>query len=145
MKRYKPYKGMLIMFLITILFVSASLFILNDDNEKAKITGTFLLFVSLLMVFMFLAILFYFTVIYEDKIIFRQGYYINKDGENPNKRLDSWLSNFRNTTIYFNEIEKVDIIGDLALSIIKKNGDRLFITFNGYSKKVREEIFNSLK
>ena len=143
MKRYKPWKLIIIMLGINIFsWIITLLAHYLYPDKIILIVAAFI--ASCILSFIFIMTLFYFVSIYEDKIIFRQGYYFSMKENNVFKNKLSWISNFVCTTLYFSDIKCVKNYNGF-LGIYKIDDDILFITFNGYSKKVREEIFNSLK
>ena len=143
MKRYKPWKLIIIMLGINIFsWIITLLAHYLYPDKIILIVAAFI--ASSILSFIFIMTLFYFVSIYEDKIIFRQGYYFSMKENNVFKNKLSWISNFVCTTLYFSDIKCVKNY-NVFLGIYKIDDDILFITFNGYSKKVREEIFNSLK
>ena len=89
--------------------------------------------------------MFYFVKIYDDKIVFRQGFFLTKNNKNPFTVKESWLSTFCVYTIAFDEIEKVVFYQNNQIVLILKGGNRMQISFGGYSKTTQQEIFQKLQ
>ena len=142
MKKYKPWKLILIMLLLSV-FGSLFTFLVYKSDE---IVTFILLAICMLLINIFtLVVLFYFVKLYDDKIVFRQGFFLTKNNKNPFTVKESWLSTFYVYTIAFDEIEKVFLYQNNQIVLILKGGNRMQISFGGYSKTAQQEIFQKLQ
>lgn len=142
MKKYKPWKLILIMLLLSV-FGSLFTFLVYKSND---IVTFILLAICMLLINIFtLVVLFYFVKLYDDKIVFRQGFFLTKNNKNPFTVKESWLSTFHVYTIAFDEIEKVVFYQNNQIVLILKGGNRMQISFVGYSKTTQQEIFQKLQ
>ena len=142
MKKYKPWKLILIMLLLSV-FGSLFTFLVYKSDE---IVTFILLAICMLLINIFtLVVLFYFVKLYDDKIVFRQGFFLTKNNKNPFTVKESWLSTFYVYTIAFDEIEKVVFYQNNQIVLILKGGNRMQISFVGYSKTTQQEIFQKLQ
>lgn len=141
MKKYKPYKLITIMFLLSIVGDIGTYFIYKSgDFFKFALLAVCCGLISIFSI----VVLFYFIRIYDDKIVFRQGFFMTKNGKNPFKVKESWISNFVMNTIYFDQIDKVVFGQNNQMLIIKKDGSRISISFGGYSKEIQSLIVSKL-
>lgn len=142
MKKYKPWKLILIMLLLSV-FGSLFTFLVYKSDD---IVTFILLAICMLLINIFtLVVLFYFVKLYDDKIVFRQGFFLTKNNKNPFTVKESWLSTFYVYTIAFDEIEKVVFYQNNQIVLILKGGNRMQISFSGYSKTTQQEIFQKLQ
>lgn len=142
MKKYKPWKLILIMLLLSV-FGSLFTFLVYKSDD---IVTFILLAICMLLINIFtLVVLFYFVKLYDDKIVFRQGFFLTKNNKNPFTVKESWLSTFYVYTIAFDEIEKVVFYQNNQIVLILKGGNRIQISFGGYSKTTQQEIFQKLQ
>ena len=142
MKKYKPWKLILIMLLLSV-FGSLFTFLVYKSDD---IVTFILLAICMLLINIFtLVVLFYFVKLYDDKIVFRQGFFLTKNNKNPFTVKESWLSTFCVYTIAFDEIEKVFFYQNNQIVLILKGGNRMQISFSGYSKTTQQEIFQKLQ
>lgn len=142
MKKYKPWKLILIMLLLSV-FGSLFTFLVYKSDD---IVTFILLAICMLLINIFtLVVLFYFVKLYDDKIVFRQGFFLTKNNKNPFTVKESWLSTFCVYTIAFDEIEKVCFYQNNQIVLILKGGNRMQISFSGYSKTTQQEIFQKLQ
>lgn len=142
MKKYKPWKLILIMLLLSV-FGSLFTFLVYKSNY---IVIFILLAICMLLINIFtLLVLFYFVKLYDDKIVFRQGFFLTKNNKNPFTVKESWLSIFYVYTIAFDEIEKVFLYQNNQIVLILKGDNRMQISFGGYSKTTQQEIFQKLQ
>ena len=142
MKKYKPWKLILIMLLLSV-FGSLFTFLVYKSDD---IVTFILLAICMLLINIFtLVALFYFVKLYDDKIVFRQGFFLTKNNKNPFIVKESWLSTFFVYTIAFDEIEKVVFYQNNQIVLILKGDNRMQISFGGYSKATQQEIFQKLQ
>lgn len=142
MKKYKPWKLILIMLLLSV-FGSLFTFLVYKSDD---IVTFILLAICMLLINIFtLVVLFYFVKLYDDKIVFRQGFFLTKNNKNPFTVKESWLSTFYVYTIAFDEIEKVVFYQNNQIVLILKGGNSMLISFGGYSKTTQQEIFQKLQ
>ena len=142
MKKYKPWKLIFIMLLLSV-FGSLFTFLVYKSDD---IVTFILLAICMLLINIFtLVVLFYFVKLYDDKIVFRQGFFLTKNNKNPFTVKESWLSTFCVYTIAFDEIEKVFFYQNNQIVLILKGGNRMQISFSGYSKTTQQEIFQKLQ
>ena len=142
MKKYKPWKLILIMLLLSVLGSLFTFLVYKSDD----IVTFILLAICMLLINIFtLVVLFYFVKLYDDKIVFRQGFFLTKNNKNPFTVKESWLSTFYIYTITFDEIEKVVFYQNNQIVLILKGGNRMQISFSGYSKTTQQEIFQKLQ
>lgn len=142
MKKYKPWKLILIMLLLSV-FGSLFTFLVYKSDD---IVTFILLAICMLLINIFtLVVLFYFVKLYDDKIVFRQGFFLTKNNKNPFTVKESWLSTFYVYTIAFDEIEKVVFYQNNQIVLFLKGGNRMQISFSGYSKTTQQEIFQKLQ
>lgn len=142
MVKYKPWKLSFILLFIVLLDVISSIIAYKTDNLFACIV---LIVLGVIILSGLFISIFYFTKIYKDKIVFRQGYFIAKLGENPYKRKESWISIFLTTTIYYSDIKETKKSPDnIQWLIIFNNGERMVISFSGYSKTIQNHIYSML-
>lgn len=142
MKKYKPWKLILIMLLLSV-FGSLFTFLVYRSDD---IVTFILLAICMLLINIFtLVALFYFVKLYDDKIVFRQGFFLTKNNKNPFTVKESWLSTFFVYTIAFDEIEKVVFYQNNQIILILKGDNRMQISFGGYSKTTQQEIFQKLQ
>ena len=142
MKKYKPWKLILIMLLLSV-FGSLFTFLVYKSDD---IVTFILLAICMLLINIFtLVVLFYFVKLYDDKIVFRQGFFLTKNNKNPFTVKESWLSTFYVYTIAFDEIERVVFYQNNQIVLILKGGNRMQISFSGYSKTTQQEIFQKLQ
>ena len=142
MKKYKPWKLILIMLLLS---VFGSLFTFLVYKSDYIVTFILLAICMLLINIFTLLVLFYFVKLYDDKIVFRQGFFLTKNNKNPFTVKESWLSTFYVYTIPFEEIEKVFLYQNNQIVLILKGDNRMQISFGGYSKTTQQEIFQKLQ
>lgn len=142
MKKYKPWKLILIMLLLS---VFGSLFTFLVYKSDDIVTFILLAICTLLINIFTLVALFYFVKLYDDKIVFRQGFFLTKNNKNPFTVKESWLSTFYVYTIAFDEIEKVVFYQNNQIVLILKGGNRMLISFGGYSKTTKQEIIQKLQ
>ena len=142
MKKYKPWKLILIMLLLS---VFGSLFTFLVYKSDYIVTFILLAICMLLINIFTLVALFYFVKLYDDKIVFRQGFFLTKNNKNPFTVKESWLSTFYVYTIAFDEIEKVFLYQNNQIVLILKGDKRMQISFDGYSKTTQQEIFQKLQ
>ena len=142
MIKYKPWKLFFIMLLLSLLG-SAFTFLLYKSNEI--VSFILVLFCTSIIVIFTIVVLFYFVEIYEDKIVFRQGFFLNKNKNNPFKVKESWLSTFFVNTIYFDDVEKVVFGHNNQMVLMMKDDSRMLISFGGYSKDIQSKIIAKLK
>ena len=142
MKKYKPWKLILIMLLLSV-FGSLFTFLVYKSDY---IVIFILLAICMLLINIFtLLVLFYFVKLYDDKIVFRQGFFLTKNNKNPFTVKESWLSTFYVYTIAFDEIEKVFLYQNNQIVLILKGNNRMQISFGGYSKTTQQKIFQKLQ
>ena len=142
MKKYKPWKLILIMLLLSVLGSLFTFLVYKSDD----IVTFILLAICMLLINIFtLVALFYFVKLYDDKIVFRQGFFLTKNNKNPFTVKESWLSTFYVYTIAFDEIEKVFLYQNNQIVLILKGDKRMQISFDGYSKTTQQEIFQKLQ
>ena len=142
MKKYKPWKLILIMLLLSV-FGSLFTFLVYKSDD---IVTFILLAICMLLINIFTLVgLFYFVKLYDDKIVFRQGFFLTKNNKNPFTVKESWLSTFYVYTIAFDEIERVVFYQNNQIVLILKGGNRMQISFSGYSKTTQQEIFQKLQ
>lgn len=142
MKKYKPWKLILIMLLLSV-FGSLFTFLVYKSDD---IVTFILLAICMLLINIFtLVVLFYFVKLYDDKIVFRQGFFLTKNNKNPFTVKESWLSTFYVYTIAFDEIERVVFYQNNQIVLILKGDKRMQISFGGYSKATQQEIFQKLQ
>ena len=142
MIKYKPWKLFFIMLLLSLLG-SAFTFLLYKSNEI--VSFILVLFCTSIIVIFTIVVLFYFVEIYEDKIVFRQGFFLTKNKKNPFKVKESWLSTFFVNTIYFDDVEKVVFGHNNQMVLMMKDDSRMLISFGGYSKDIQSKIIAKLK
>ena len=142
MKKYKPWKLILIMLLLS---VFGSLFTFLVYKSDYIVTFILLAICMLLINIFTLLVLFYFVKLYDDKIVFRQGFFLTKNNKNPFTVKESWLSTFYVYTIAFDEIEKVFLYQNNQIVLILKGNNRMQISFGGYSKTTQQKIFQKLQ
>ena len=142
MIKYKPWKLFFIMLLLSLLG-SAFTFLLYKSNEI--VSFILVLFCTSIIVIFTIVVLFYFVEIYEDKIVFRQGFFLTKNKKNPFMVKESWLSTFCVNTIYFDDVENIVFGQNNQMVIMMKNDSRMLISFGGYSKDIQSKIIAKLK
>ena len=142
MIKYKPWKLFFILLLLSILG-SAFTFLLYKSDEF--VSFVLVLFCTSIIIIFTIVVLFYFVELHEDKIIFRQGYFLTKNKKNPFKVKESWISTFCVNTIYFADVEKVVFGQNNQMVIMMKDDSRMLISFGGYSKEIQNKIITRLQ
>ena len=142
MIKHKPWKLFFIMLLLSILG-SAFTFLLYKSNEI--VSFILVLFCTSIIVIFTIVVLFYFVELHEDKIVFRQGFFLAKNKKNPFKVKESWLSTFFVNTIYFDDVENVIFGQNNQMVLIMKDDSRMVISFGGYTKEIQSKIIAKLK
>ena len=142
MIKYKPWKLFFIMLLLSLLG-SAFTFLLYKSNEI--VSFILVLFCISIIVIFTIVVLFYFVEIHEDKIVFRQGFFLTKNKKNPLNVKESWISTFCVNTIYFDDVEKVVFGHNNQMVLMMKDDSRMLISFGGYSKDIQNKIITKLQ
>ena len=142
MIKYKPWKLFFIMLLLSTLG-SAFTFLLYKSDEF--VSFILVLFCTFIIAIFTIVVLFYFVELHEDKIVFRQGFFLTKNKKNPFMVKESWISTFCVNTIYFDDVEKVVLDQNNQMVIMMKDDSRMLISFGGYSKEIQNEIVRKLK
>ena len=142
MIKYKPWKLFFILLLLSILG-SAFTFLLYKSDEF--VSFVLVLFCTSIIIIFTIVVLFYFVELHEDKIIFRQGFFLTKNKKNPFKVKESWISTFCVNTIYFADVEKVVFGQNNQMVIMMKDDSRMLISFGGYSKEIQNKIITRLQ
>lgn len=93
-----------------------------------------LLIISIIFLVTTILLMFCYIEIYDDKLIIKHGYFASKNGRNPWKSKESWLSMFMKKEIKFDNIEKVVLSADRRQTlIILKENEKILISFWGYT------------
>ena len=142
MIKYKPWKLFFIMLLLSTLGSAFTFFLYKLDEFVLFIL---ILFCTFIIAIFTIVVLFYFVEIHENKIVFRQGFFLTKNKKNPFKIKESWISTFCVNTIYFDDVEKVVLGQNNQMVIMMKDDSRMLISFGGYSKEIQNEIVRKLK
>lgn len=129
--------------LLLSLLGSAFTFLLYKSNEI--VSFILVLFCTSIIVIFTFVVLFYFVEIHEDKIVFRQGFFLTKNKKNPLKVKESWISTFCVNTIYFDDVEKVVFGHNNQMVLMMKDDRRMLISFGGYSKDIQNKIITKLQ
>lgn len=142
MIKYKPWKLIFIMILLSVLGTAFTFLLYKSDEIVEFILLIFCM--SIINIFT-IVVLFYFVELHEDKIVFRQGFFLTKNKKNPFMVKESWLSTFFVNTIYFDDVENVVFGQNNQMELIMKDDSRMLISFGGYTKKIQSKIIAKLK
>jgi len=128
--RYKCWK--LVFILLIFLLVSLALTYIFGKYNSSFYAIT-LLIISTIFLVTTILLMFCYIEIYDDKLIIKHGYFASKNGRNPWKSKESWLSMFMKKEIKFDNIEKVVLSADRRQTlIILKGNEKILISFWGY-------------